>query len=369
MLVSTLVLVALGAAGATSWLLTPQVHLESATTAGARPPFIPSNIGAAGGTGTPAEPRPSAPAVVNLAVTGDTPGLYGGTRGDTCDKQAIGTYLKAEPDKATAWTAALGLRPDQIESFLESLTPVTLRTDTAVTNHGFEDGLPTPFQSVIQAGTAVLVDAEGLPRVRCYCGNPLAEPSEQTWGRYVGADWDGFSGSSVTVISKSRVEIREFVLVDLDTKEVVSRPRGTGGAEDRQADPDVKKKVTGGTSVDDSFASETSSPTAPSEPTGTDAAATPAPPAGTPPFPGSTPGSGSDPLGDGGPSSKPNPDSDPDTAPTPDGPDPDPTPAVDPPLVDPPVPTEEPPPGDPTPVDQPGADDGFGSGGETGTVT
>ena len=51
-----------------------------------------------------------------------------------------------------------------------------LRFDTRVTNHGFNDGEATPFQSLLEAGTAVLVDNTGVPRVKCNCGNPLAEP-------------------------------------------------------------------------------------------------------------------------------------------------------------------------------------------------
>jgi hypothetical protein len=134
-------------------------------------------------------------------------------------------------------TSHLGLLPGQTESFLRSLTPLTLRTDTAVTNHGFEDGRATPFQAVLQAGTAVLVDAKGLPRVRCYCGNPLGEPDEQRWKRYAGSEWAGFSPGSVTVIIKARVEIQDFVVVKNDT--VVKRPRGTAGEKDQPASSDA----------------------------------------------------------------------------------------------------------------------------------
>ena len=33
--------------------------------------------------------------------------------------------------------------------------------------------------SLGQAGTAVLVDNHGIPRVKCGCGNPLTEPTNQ----------------------------------------------------------------------------------------------------------------------------------------------------------------------------------------------
>ena len=182
--------------------------------------------------------------VNTAAVTGDTPGLYGGTRSDTCNAQGIRTYLETNPDKAQAWATAVNLPPAQVGPFLTSLTPVSLRTDTAVTNHGFKEGVATPFQTVLQAGTAVLVDPQGLPRVRCYCGNPLGEPNQQTSARYTGASWEGFSDKSVTVIAKSRSEVREFVVVEPDTKQVVNRPQGTSGEKDRAADPAVAEQVT-----------------------------------------------------------------------------------------------------------------------------
>jgi hypothetical protein len=66
---------------------------------------------------------------------------------------------------------------EDIPQFLDALTPVRLRYDTRVTNHGFRDGEARPFQAILQAGTAVLVDRHGVPRNRCSCGNPLTEPS------------------------------------------------------------------------------------------------------------------------------------------------------------------------------------------------
>jgi hypothetical protein len=40
---------------------------------------------------------------------------------------------------------------------------VILQRDTRVTNHGFRNGRATPTQSILQAGTAVLVDEYGVP--------------------------------------------------------------------------------------------------------------------------------------------------------------------------------------------------------------
>ena len=236
LIVTLLMIVSAGAVIVTS-LSGETVHREAVAATGALPPFVPAN-------GNPGVPLVSGSAVENTAaVTGDTPGLYGGTRSDTCNAEGIRTYLEANPAKAQAWATAMEVPLAQVSPFLASLTPVTLRTDTAVTNHGFKDGVATPFQSVLQAGTAVLVDPQGLPRVRCYCGNPLGEPDRQTSARYTGAAWNGFSGDAVTVIAKAPAQVSEFVVVEPDTDEVVKRPRGTSGDKDRAADPETAKKV------------------------------------------------------------------------------------------------------------------------------
>ncbi len=234
--VTLMFIFATSAAVTSLWAAQP-VHRETVDANGAGPPFMPPN-------GSPGEPQASAPALEDVAITGDMPGLYGGIRSDACNAQAIRTYLEANPAKAAAWASAQDLeQPADIKHFLEGLTPLTLRTDTAVTNHGFENGRPTPFQSVLQSGTAVLVDAEGLPRVRCYCGNPLREPEQRTWTRYVGSEWDGFSSESVAVIAKARAEVQEFTVVEPSTNEAVNRPRATSGEKDRPADPAVAEKI------------------------------------------------------------------------------------------------------------------------------
>jgi hypothetical protein len=236
LLLVTLLMITAGSAVIISSSSDETVHREAADASGAFPPFVPPN-------GTTGVPEVSVPVLNTAAVTGDTPGLYGGTRSDTCNAQGIRTYLETNPDKAAAWASAMDLPSEQVGAFLGSLTPVTLRTDTAVTNHGFRDGDATAFQSVLQAGTGVLVDAEGLPRVRCYCGNPLGEPDQPTSARYEGVAWNGFSDDSVTVITKAPKKVREFVVVDPETDEVVTRPVGTGGKDDRPADRGVAQNV------------------------------------------------------------------------------------------------------------------------------
>lgn len=78
--------------------------------------------------------------------------------------------------KAKAFAQGASIETAKIPEFLRGLTPVVLRADTRVTNHAFRDGRAVGFQSVLQAGTAVLVDDHGMPRVRCGGGNPLLAP-------------------------------------------------------------------------------------------------------------------------------------------------------------------------------------------------
>ena len=112
-----------------------------------------------------------------VSATGSEPGLYGGTQDQsTCDREQLITFLTANQDKARAWAGVQGIAVGDLAEYIASLTPMRLRFDTRVTNHGFRDGRATAYQTVLQAGTAVLVDAQGIPRARCACGNPLVEP-------------------------------------------------------------------------------------------------------------------------------------------------------------------------------------------------
>ena len=110
-------------------------------------------------------------------IAGDVPALYGGSRNEhVCDRQKLVTFLQENPDKATAWAGVLGINTTDIPTYIATLTPLQLRADTRVTNHGFVDGHATSLQSVLQAGTVVLADDHGRPRVKCGCGNPLLDP-------------------------------------------------------------------------------------------------------------------------------------------------------------------------------------------------
>jgi hypothetical protein len=225
-----------------------RVEAEPATATG-EDPFVPPGADAA--RGSPAAPpsvvggsspgdgtaRPPA----DVPVPGDTVGLYGGTGAEACDSGELATYLEAHPATAVTWAGAQGIQREDIRPFLVSLTPVVLRADTAVTNHGHRDGRARAFQSVLQAGTAVLVDDRGVPRVRCSCGNPLDDPAPRSRARYEGRTWPELESRPVTVVRPAPAVVEDFVIVrqTQDGTVAVQRPQGSSGDEDAPSDPDA----------------------------------------------------------------------------------------------------------------------------------
>ncbi len=111
-------------------------------------------------------------------VSGSSTGLYGGTGENACDIDKLVAFLQANPAIGAAWAEVQGIAPEELEDYIRGLTPAVLLQNTLVINHGYADGEAIPFLAVLEAGTAVLVDDDGLPRARCACGNPLIPPDE-----------------------------------------------------------------------------------------------------------------------------------------------------------------------------------------------
>ncbi|HUQ00198.1 MAG TPA: DUF6777 domain-containing protein [Aeromicrobium sp.] len=97
-----------------------------------------------------------------------------------CDREKLVDFLLSHKAERKAWAGVLKIDSDKdsVSRYVRSLTPVTLTVDTRVTNHMFVNGRAVPFQSILAAGTAVLVDKYGRPVVRCKCGNPLWWPKD-----------------------------------------------------------------------------------------------------------------------------------------------------------------------------------------------
>ena len=136
-------------------------------------------------------------------MSGDKVGLYGGSTGvAVCDREKMVTFLEQHPAQGDAWRQATGAR--DIRKYANTLSPVLLVNDTRVTNNSFKDGKPVPFQSVLQAGTGVMVDDRGVPKVRCACGNPLSEPQSSVQkSTYTGQRWETFSERKVVAVQRA----------------------------------------------------------------------------------------------------------------------------------------------------------------------
>jgi len=252
----------------------PELYLEPSDSTGASP--FTSTVAAAPppqplpqpSVSPPIRPTSSAPASSQsapsqasvLPISGATPGLYGGTQDQaSCDRDQMAAFLMSNPDKAAAWVAAMNTDPSlrwsggtqlttiQIPQYLNELTPIRLLADTRVTNNGYVDGRPTPFQSVLQAGTAVFVDQYGVPRVRCACGNPLLRSVPLTSTTInVGTPWPGY-GYSV-VITQSTTIINNYTIINIINGTPYGQPSG-GGTVPLPGNPALTSTATATTSV------------------------------------------------------------------------------------------------------------------------
>lgn len=217
----------------------PDPFTESTATDSSAPPITPSPT------------TESAPTNTVRGVNGGAPGLYGGTRNvAACDVEKQIEYLQDAPDKNRAFASVVRVDASDVPAYLRSLTPVQLRMDTRVTNHGYRDGAATEYQAVLQAGTAVMVDSRGVPRVRCACGNPLTPPvAQQGTLRLTGDSWPSYSSSNVVVVSPSKTVVEVFVIYDPERKEWIARERGDEGRKDKKTDRPAKPSPSVSTST------------------------------------------------------------------------------------------------------------------------
>ncbi|MGW1893628.1 DUF6777 domain-containing protein [Streptomyces sp. NPDC002004] len=248
-----------------------------------------------------------------VLVSGAAPGLYAGTRGRPgCDVEKQIRLLRADPAAARAFAATAGVSPSALPGYLRGLTPVVLRADTNVTNHGFKDGRAAGFQAVLQAGTGVLVDDRGVPRVRCACGNPLTKPAGTGFNPNAprqGAAWPGFRPSAIVIVVPAPQVVTNITIINIVTNTLIERPVGNDGSKDRPApspSPSASPRPSPSTSPSTSPSPSTSaspstappspgtSPPAPQTPSASPSTAAPSASTGTSspsqtPSPGTTP--------------------------------------------------------------------------------
>jgi hypothetical protein len=251
-LIPLLAVVLVGAMGAVTACQSKASGGELELTAAAEPganAFMPP---AASPPPTSTQPPPTLQSqgdgntVETAPVHGDHEGLYGGTVNNTeVDRDKIADFLSANPaqansfveslnsDTTTYWSGGNRLTVADVPRYLHELTPVVLRLDTRITDHGFDGTHSVARQSVFQAGNAVLVDAHGVPRVRGLSGNPLTAPIPLKGApKLLGAPWPGYHPGGLARIDATTTDIKNFVLVDVVTGQAFNRPVGTTGSAD-----------------------------------------------------------------------------------------------------------------------------------------
>ena len=177
----------------------------------------------------------------NRTPAGNLDGLYLDSTGSSgCNRAQLDSVLRGDPGLAARWVAPLGIGAPAASEYIAGLTPVRLRADTRLTAHRNPGGQAEPYAATLQAGTAVLVDDRGLPRVRCADGAPLigAQPLADP---VYGTGWDGFDVAKMIEIRPAGVKTVEFGLVDTEGKQPFRRPAGTTGDRDFAALPETGK--------------------------------------------------------------------------------------------------------------------------------
>jgi hypothetical protein len=183
------------------------------------------------------------PTVSGGEVAGDSETLYGGLAGgSSCERDGLAAFVAtASPAWSDAWANAVSSDayppPPNLQQYVTDLTPAQLRADTRVTAYQFIGKHAIPFQATLQAGTAVLIDARGIPRVRCTGAIPLTPPRGIAGEpEYLDARWQGFDPATLTTVTPSPNDVRQFGL--MGDKGPFRRPAGTNGDRDVQQVPE-----------------------------------------------------------------------------------------------------------------------------------
>jgi hypothetical protein len=266
-----------GDAGNKGTASSAEVLLEPAVAKGPDP-FTGSTVSATGA----ASPGPRMPQSALSGRTGPQhlsggmPGLYGGTRGaGSCDVRRQIEHLTSDQVRGRVFAEVSGIGQASIPGYLRGLTSVVLRADTRVTNHGFRDGRGIGYQSVLQAGTAVLVDSHGVPRVRCACGNPLAPAADDLPSGAGGAanpgtsgrPWSGYRPDRVVVVAPTPQVIADITIINVVDNTWIERPVGHRG-QDRDHVLPRPQPVTPTPVPDPSYPDDSASPGERSSPEG-----------------------------------------------------------------------------------------------------
>ncbi|MCE5289514.1 MAG: serine/threonine protein kinase [Nocardiaceae bacterium] len=248
-----IVFVAIAAAALAGWYwmptsttTTPELALLGVADGGANP-FMPMTPPDVQPTSLPTLPDNGSGAnIVARPILGDSPGLYAGQpHVADCDRSTVNGLFGPNSDRSGALIAALDTDPTlywsggrplttaDVMTYLSELTPVRLRFDTRVTHYSLDGGDPVAVQAVLQSGTAVLIDATGMPRVRCISGSPITAPvALKQKPTVTGSAWSGYRPGALAVVQQSKVIMTTVVLADVTNGTAFQRPIGTDGAQD-----------------------------------------------------------------------------------------------------------------------------------------
>ncbi|MFE9579526.1 DUF6777 domain-containing protein [Nocardia sp. NPDC006044] len=180
-------------------------------------------------------------------LTGDAPALYGGIPHQSVGGSDVITYFQSDAQAASAAVEAFSsdatvqlarnvqLTATNLDDFIRTMTPVVLTVDTEVMYHRYKDGRIESDLSILQAGTAVLVDIRGVPRFRMRSGTPLTIPEQFDADQvtYSGSGWPSFDAHTAVTVRPSGSTLPLLRLRDLDDPDrVIDRPVGTNGERD-----------------------------------------------------------------------------------------------------------------------------------------
>lgn len=180
-------------------------------------------------------------------ISGGARGVYGGSRdSQVCDKEQLVVFLRDADNAKLAeqWASILTLDASQIANYIAGLTGARLRWDSRVTDSGFKNAQSTTWQAVLQAGTAVLVDNTGVPRVKCNSGAPLLGPvalakgSERALSVKEMAQnpidaWEHLDPEQTVTINPSEQTLQTLNIVDVDEGSMLQRDIGSDGGSSR----------------------------------------------------------------------------------------------------------------------------------------
>jgi hypothetical protein len=179
-----------------------EIQLQAKASVGPNPFTLPLDVGLVSPSSVPTPTPTGQFPVVTADVGGGTVLIYEEPGPHPqCDKAKLIQSLQQTPAKAAAWAGVERIPVQDIPTFVKGLFEKALRFDTRVTNHGYVRGIANPFQAVLEAGTAVLINSDGAPLVRCKSGSPLTRPiAVPGTPQYTGASWAGFQPEAVITI-------------------------------------------------------------------------------------------------------------------------------------------------------------------------